>query len=1133
MKLFKFLWAASEIATLYIIILSVINGIAGGMLLILFPDAALNIYSKGQYLFYAVTLPIVSMAFLVSKHMVQKKTEALVGRAMEEMVLRVTNTARHTELPEFELFNQQDIFISIADAQTVSNAAAKNMESFQAYMILFIGWLYITFFISPIFGLFLLGSRFLQILIQEMFGKIIFSFVREQFKEEKEVFTAFRNHLYGFKELKFNRKKSDDIFNNYLLPRIEAGKRLRVKSRRYGAELVLSGLLIHMMTMACCTYFSISFSPMDISKIIIILLFTLQIDMTINSAVHHVAEGNAALEQLRRLFDRDALKEADEDILTPSRKSIEDFHSITMDDIRFAYPSTNNGHGFSISIDNLTVKSGEILFIVGGNGSGKSTFMNVLTGLYPPDDGVVKIDGRPVSMKTCRHMFSAVFADFHLFDRLYGTDAVDEKRVSQLLRLTELEEKTRYDQDQFTTLDLSTGQRKRLALVIAMMEDRPVFVFDEWAADQDPHFRRYFYENILPALKEKGKTVIAITHDDRYFHIADKVIRMEYGRIAELWRPNREKPTHPFFSHTPVPLLAEKNSVEEISVEKTQHSSDDAIFRDDHDTGKKTKKQERKRIEEGMLEQLRQIFEQERDAVKKVFWLLPMLSLSMVSLAVILIHIPHQEQIPAIVFILFIFFLILLVMTFRRLQRIFHQAVENRIAALRIDVTDHARQTDLLTLKHVGTGRIYTALTSDIRTVAATSDIILYCFLGGTRMAMIYVYIGILYLPACIVMLLLTGIGATVYFSNHKKLIELFEKVRDQEKKLLDAVNHLIEGFKELKLSDEKSNDFYHRSLGHHASCLRKLKLQAVRYYANNASVTYGFWQAILLLMLLILPWLGLPPYILPVAVALVLTIPLQQVIDQYPQFHMAYLSIQRLFRFENRMKNLDREPVEAVSPDESDESEPGSYKSVRYDDISFTYPAQDNRPFSIGPLNISFSAGEIVFITGGNGSGKSTLLNLMTGLYPADTGQVFLNGGDETDIRLYRELFGPIFTDFHLFDGLYGMEEIDESKLNSLLKRFQLEKRVKWKDGRFSTLDLSTGQKKRLAMVITIMEDKPIFVLDEWAADQDPHFREFFYMTLLPEFKAEGKTVIAVTHDDMYFHTADRVLHLEYGRLD
>ncbi|OQY58189.1 MAG: hypothetical protein B6245_13185 [Desulfobacteraceae bacterium 4572_88] len=667
MNLFKFLWSASGSAALNIVILSVINGISGGMLLILFPGAALNISSEGQYLFYAVTLPITTIVFLVSRHLAQQRTEALAGRAVEDMVLSVTNTVRHAELPAFEQFSQPDILMSISDAQTISDAAVKNMESLQAYITLLIGWLYIFFYLSPFFGLFLLGVRLLQILIKEMFRKIIGSLVREQLKEEKEIFTAFRNHLYGFRELKFNRSKSEDIFDNYLLPGIESCMRIRIRSRLYGAELMITGILTHLVTMACCTSFPMSLAPEDVTRIVIILFFVLQSDMLINSSVQNIAEGNAALEQLRRLFDPGALRKGDEDIRTPSRKPAGDFHSVTMDDIRFAYPAPPGGQGFSVRIENLTIRAGEILFIVGGNGNGKSTFMNILTGLYPPDEGVIKIDGHPVLMKEYRHVFSAVFADFHLFDRFYGSDAVDEARVRELLRLTELEGKIRYGQDGFTTLDLSTGQRKRLALVIAMIEDRPVFVFDEWAADQDPHFRHYFYENILPSLKKKGKTVIAITHDDRYFHVADKVIRMEYGGISEQWRPDREKPAHPLFSRKPI----------SFSPKKKPHPSDEAVFRDGQDTGEKTERQDREHSGKGLLKQIRQIFREERDAVKKILCLLPLFAFSLVSLSVILIQTPLQGQAAGTQGIWIVLLLILMVTAFRRLQKTFYQAVEN------------------------------------------------------------------------------------------------------------------------------------------------------------------------------------------------------------------------------------------------------------------------------------------------------------------------------------------------------------------------------------------------------------------------------------------------------------------------
>ncbi|MCI5136316.1 MAG: cyclic peptide export ABC transporter, partial [Candidatus Electrothrix sp. AW2] len=502
---------------------------------------------------------------------------------------------------------------------------------------------------------------------------------------------------------------------------------------------------------------------------------------------------------------------------------------------------------------------------------------------------------------------------------------------------------------------------------------------------------------------------------------------------------------------------------------------------------------------------------------------------SMVTITATMLH-ASTEGMTAVRYVSLILCLVTLVMSFRRLQKTYHQAMEKRIASLRIDVMDHVRQTDLLTLKKIGTGRIYTALTLNIRVVSSTSNIVLLCIQGGVRMGMIYLYLAILSPQAFIILFLLTCLGAFFYSKNHVKMVKLFDQAEMQQQKFFDSVHHLLDGFKELKINSRKSNDFYSRSLEKGISQLRTLRLNSIVYYNKNADITYGFWMGIMLFILFFLPWVGMavPAHILPVVIGLILTMPTRQVIDLYSQFHMAYLSIQSLFRFENRMKNLGREPDALAGAEDL-----RTYTSIRYENIAFTYQSKDEHPFSIGPLNISFTAGETVFITGGNGSGKSTLMNVITGLYPSDSGRVILNQNKEVDIRQYRELFSVIFTDFKLFDRLYGMrEKVDEEKLQALLTRFGLEKKVQWIDGKFSTLDLSTGQKKRLALITTIMEDKPIFILDEWAADQDPYFREYFYTTLLPEFKEQGKTVIAVTHDDMYFQTADRVLYLEYGQL-
>lgn len=187
---------------------------------------------------------------------------------------------------------------------------------------------------------------------------------------------------------------------------------------------------------------------------------------------------------------------------------------------------------FEVGPLDLNIRQGEVLFIVGGNGSGKSTLLKLLTGLYPPSGGSMTLDGAtigPETYQTYRELFSAIFADFHLFRKLYGLESPDEQKIRELLREMELTRKTRYADRRFSDIDLSSGQRKRLAYIAALLEDKPIYVFDEWAADQDPIFRKYFYNNLIGDLRTMGKTVIAVSHDDRYFNRADRVLKMEEG----------------------------------------------------------------------------------------------------------------------------------------------------------------------------------------------------------------------------------------------------------------------------------------------------------------------------------------------------------------------------------------------------------------------------------------------------------------------------------------------------------------------------------------------------------------------------------------------------------------------------
>ena len=189
----------------------------------------------------------------------------------------------------------------------------------------------------------------------------------------------------------------------------------------------------------------------------------------------------------------------------------------------------------------------------------------------------------------------------------------------------------------------------------------------------------------------------------------------------------------------------------------------------------------------------------------------------------------------------------------------------------------------------------------------------------------------------------------------------------------------------------------------------------------------------------------------------------------------------------------------------------------------------------SWGPSTSHCSRGELVFVVGGNGSGKTTLAKLLVGLYSPTAGEMRFNGQPIGDANRehYRQLFSAIFTDGWLFDRLLGMElaQVD-GEAEEYLAQLELDHKVRVRDGAFSTTELSHGQRKRLALLTAYLEDRPVYVFDEWAADQDPRFKEVFYTRLLPELKARGKAVLVISHDDRYFHLADRVVKLDYGTL-
>ncbi|HFR4128281.1 TPA: multidrug ABC transporter permease/ATP-binding protein [Raoultella ornithinolytica] len=227
------------------------------------------------------------------------------------------------------------------------------------------------------------------------------------------------------------------------------------------------------------------------------------------------------------------------------------WQTLELRDVCFHYPDNS----FAVGPINLTLQRGELVFLIGGNGSGKSTLAMLLTGLYQPASGQILLDGQPLAAdkpEDYRKLFSAVFTDVWLFDRLLGPGgkAADSELVDQWMAYLKMTHKLQLDNGRIVDLKLSKGQKKRVALLLALAEERDIILLDEWAADQDPHFRREFYQQLLPLLQQMGKTVFAISHDDHYFQHADRLLEMRSGQLTELTGEERELATRDAVART-------------------------------------------------------------------------------------------------------------------------------------------------------------------------------------------------------------------------------------------------------------------------------------------------------------------------------------------------------------------------------------------------------------------------------------------------------------------------------------------------------------------------------------------------------------------------------------------------------
>jgi putative pyoverdin transport system ATP-binding/permease protein len=436
-------------------------------------------------------------------------------------------------------------------------------------------------------------------------------------------------------------------------------------------------------------------------------------------------------------------------------------------------------------------------------------------------------------------------------------------------------------------------------------------------------------------------------------------------------------------------------------------------------------------------------------------------------------------------------------------------------------------------LEDLGIPRLLAVLTQDLQALTDALVLVPVTCVNFTIIACGLIYLSWLSRMVLVAILGFVVLSSVIYLLSTSKAAKSLQLSRAATDSLYHNLRSLLKGAKELKLHQRRRRAFFSQVLYLSASSVRGHNVAGLA-----ASIGAGAWVQMSGFLLIGMLLVAIPLLKLNMqdrigyAVTLIFMLgPLQVLLNRASKFNLAEIALHKIEDLECNLTARHAEVDTAMQHDPQPE-----FQNLDLRDITYVYRREEEAGnLVVGPVSLSLVPAEVVFLIGGNGSGKTTLAKLLVGLYVPAEGEVCLNGQVVTDANRegYRQLFSAIFADFHLFDRLLGLEnpELDRDA-RKYLARLELDHAVEIKDGTLSTTKLSQGQRKRLALLTAYMEDRPIYVFDEWAADQDPAFKRIFYHIFLPELKAKGKAVLVISHDERYYDIADRIIHLDCGRI-
>jgi putative ATP-binding cassette transporter len=460
---------------------------------------------------------------------------------------------------------------------------------------------------------------------------------------------------------------------------------------------------------------------------------------------------------------------------------------------------------------------------------------------------------------------------------------------------------------------------------------------------------------------------------------------------------------------------------------------------------------------------------------------------------------------------------------------------QSAIFELRLELARDILNAPLIQLERIGIHNLQSALIDDISVITnMLISIPSYC-INTTIVIFSIAYLGWISWPVLIAVICFGAAGLALNHLATKKAAAHLRKARSEQDAMFKGFRGLLEGVKELRLHRGRRRSFISH-LEASVSSFRREALFSSVIFSASGSWTQVIYFGVIGLLLFVGPLMRLgdvKTFIGATLVVLFMRGPLEAILGTIPALSAANVALNRITALG---LSLSSSSEGATDSGVSLSLPQSGWKSVELSAVTHAYDGDEHeRGFELGPITTSFAPSEITFITGGNGSGKTTLIKLLCGLYRPQKGEIFVDGiaMSRSNIESYRQLFSVVFYDFFLFKDLLGLSADDlNATAADYLAKLKLDHKVRVSNGAISTTELSRGQRKRLALLTAYLEDRPIYVFDEWAADQDTTFKQLFYHRLLPELKQKGKTLIVVTHDDHFFHCADRIINLEYGKI-